>query len=101
MTQSLTLILLVLTAVAALLIVSIISAATVLACRKRPPVVVQQRTTRYKPPDDMELSEAGFNEGFHRRSAQYRASLYEQEIDRNARQPRGTSVILLRKCISD
>lgn len=90
MAQSLTLILLVLTAVAALLIVSIISAATVLACRKRPVAVVRQRTSRGKPPDDLELSEAGFNENFHRRSAQYRASLYEQEMDRNSRQVTGT-----------
>lgn len=87
--QSLTLILLGLTAVAAVLMVGIISAATVLACRKRPAVAVRRRTTSRKPPDDYELSEAGFNEGFHRRSSQYRASLYEQEMNRNSRQITG------------
>ncbi|XP_031352494.1 hemicentin-2 isoform X2 [Photinus pyralis] len=92
--QSLTLILLVLTAIASLLIVGIISVATILACRKRPPAVTGQSTTRHKPPDDMELSEAGFSEGFQRRSAHYRASLYLQEIDRNSRQATGPDLIL-------
>ncbi|KAF5299763.1 hypothetical protein FQA39_LY11433 [Lamprigera yunnana] len=92
--QSLTLILLVLTAIASLLIVGIISVATILACRKRPPIVTRQSTTCRKPPDDTELSEAGFSEGFHRRSAHYRASLYLQEIDGNSRQPTGPDLIL-------
>lgn len=86
MKQNLTLILLGLTASAVLLIVGIVSVATVLACRKQQSnsgnnaVVLRQRRSS-KPPDDLELSEAGFGEGFHRRSAQYRASLYVQEME--------------------
>ena len=64
-----------LTAAAVLLIVGIVAAACVIACRKTP-VVVRSQTTARKSSDDLELSEAGFSEGFHRRSAQYRASMY-------------------------
>lgn len=89
MKQNLTLILLGLTAAAVLLIVGIVSVATVLACRKQPARVVMRRhqsgtRAASKPPDDLELSEAGFGEGFHRRSAQYRASLYAQEMELEA-----------------
>lgn len=61
-----------------LLSVSIVAVAAFLACRKKT-TVVRRRVNTTKPPDDMEMSEAGFGEGFHRRSAQYRASLYAQE----------------------
>ncbi|XP_063921788.1 neural cell adhesion molecule 1 isoform X2 [Zophobas morio] len=73
--QNLTVILVALTAAAVLLIVGIVAAACVIACRKTP-VVVRSQTTARKSSDDLELSEAGFSEGFHRRSAQYRASMY-------------------------
>ncbi|GJQ65845.1 hypothetical protein Trydic_g3948 [Trypoxylus dichotomus] len=87
--QNLTLILLGLTAAAVLLIVGIVAVATVLACRKHQPsggtgVVLRRERRSSKPPDDLELSEAGFGEGFHRRSAQYRASLYAQEMELEA-----------------
>lgn len=99
MKQNLTLILLGLTAAAVLLIVGIVAVATVLACRKQPRVVLRQRRNS-KPPDDLELSEAGFGEGFHRRSAQYRASLYtqEMELEANIRQT-GSYVLLAVPCL--
>ncbi|KRT85732.1 hypothetical protein AMK59_1865 [Oryctes borbonicus] len=90
MKQNLTLILLGLTAAAVLLIVGIVAVATVLACRKQQAnagttgVVLRRERRSSKPPDDLELSEAGFGEGFHRRSAQYRASLYAQEMELEA-----------------
>lgn len=65
-----------------LLIVCIVSVAGVLACRRQPTVVL--RRPRPKPPDDVEMSEAGFGEAFHRRSAQYRASMYAQEVEERA-----------------
>lgn len=82
--SSLTLILVGLTAAAVLLIVSIVSVATVIACRK-PTVVRRRHRCQSKPSDDLELSEAGFGEGFQRRSAQYRASMYAETEDRISR----------------
>lgn len=79
-TQNLTLILVVLAAAVVLLIVGIVTVAGVLACRKQPTVVRRQRRSS-KPPDEFELSEGGFGEGFHRRSAQYAASLYMPETE--------------------
>lgn len=94
LSQSLTLLLVGLAALAALLIVCIVTAASVLACRHRPqqrtagaasPEVVLRRSGRKPRRDDVEMSDAGFNEEFHRRSDQYRASMYGQEIDRQSR----------------
>lgn len=65
-----------------ILIFSIITVTSVLACRK-PTVVVRRRDRRSsKPPDEFDLSEAGFGEGFHRRSDLYRASMYGECEDR-------------------
>jgi hypothetical protein len=83
-----------LTAAAVLLIVGIVAAACVIACRKTPVVVRRQTTTR-KSSDDLELSEAGFSDGFHRRSAQYRASMYalQETEDRISRLIEGRCVV--------
>lgn len=62
-----------------LLIVCIVTIATVLACRRQPTVVLRRPRQRSKPPEEMELSEAGFGEAFRRRSEQYRASMYGPE----------------------
>lgn len=75
-------------AIALILVIGIIAVAVALACRRQPTVVRRQRRNS-KPPDDLELSEAGFGEGFHRRSAQYRASLYAPDIDLPTRQGLG------------
>ncbi|XP_068894173.1 neural cell adhesion molecule 1 isoform X1 [Tenebrio molitor] len=93
--QNLTVILVALTAAAVLLIVGIVAAACVIACRKTPVVVRRQTTTR-KSSDDLELSEAGFSDGFHRRSAQYRASMYalQETEDRISRLIEGPDLIL-------
>lgn len=91
LSQSLTLLLVGLAILAALLIACIVTAAAVLACRRRPqqppPVDLELVRRRSRKPrrEETELSEAGFNEEFHRRSAQYRASMYTQEIDRQSR----------------
>lgn len=95
-----------------MLIVSVVVAATVLACRRRThsqrmlfteflklvllhvtvtasdsiSSVRRRRERRSsKPPSDLELSEAGFGEGFHRRSALYRASMYGECEERISR----------------
>lgn len=105
---TLTLILLSLALLAFLLILSIVTAATILACR-RCPSTAQQRVTPQllqqhqlsgtdglitirrsrrssKPPEELELQSevAGFNDDFHRRSAQYRASVYALQVDGEA-----------------
>ncbi|KAK9880426.1 hypothetical protein WA026_011673 [Henosepilachna vigintioctopunctata] len=70
----------VLTSCAVILVVVIITAVSILACRKPTTQVVRRpKSTRCvkSGPEDFEgNSEAGFGEGFHRRSAQYRASMY-------------------------
>ncbi|CAH1116559.1 unnamed protein product [Phaedon cochleariae] len=79
---------------AVLLIMSIVIVAAVLAC-KRPTTVVKRRCRRSsKPPDEFELSEDGFGEGFHRRSTQYRASMYGECEDRITRMIEGPDLIL-------
>lgn len=86
--ENLTLILVTLAAAVVLLIVIIVTVVTYLACRRQPTttttVVMRQRRSS-KPPDEFELSEGGFGEGFHRRSAQYAASLYMPDIDETHR----------------
>lgn len=77
---TLTLLLVILAAIVMVLIIGIVAIASVLACRRQPQVALRARRSS-KPPEELELSEAGFNEGFHRRSAQYRASLYASESD--------------------
>ncbi|XP_056634796.1 hemicentin-2 [Diorhabda sublineata] len=80
---------------AVLLIVSIVSVSAVLACRKPKNRLVQRRSRRSsKPPDDFDLSEDGFGEGFHRRSAQYRASMYGECEERISRMIEGPDLIL-------
>lgn len=106
-TSSLTLIVVGLTAAAVLLIVGIVTVATVIACRRPPPTVtsslaadpaaVQLRRRRSKQRmdvDESELSEAGFGEEFHRRSAQYRASMYAEAEDRISRLLEGPDLIM-------
>lgn len=83
--ENLTLILVALAAAVVLLIVGIVTVVTILACRRQPGIntgstVVMRQRRSSKPPDEFELSEGGFGEGFHRRSAQYAASLYMPEI---------------------
>lgn len=82
--RDLTLLLIGIAAAAVLLVVGVVSVAGLLACRRQPRVVtedVQMRRSRRsdKPRDD--VSDAGFGEGFLRRSAQYRASLYGPEVE--------------------
>nr|XP_023016282.1 hemicentin-2-like [Leptinotarsa decemlineata] len=92
--KNLTLIIVGLAVAAVLLILSIIAVATILACR-RPKTVVKRRPRRSsKPPEEFELSEDGFGEGFHRRSAQYRASMYGECEDRITRMIEGPDLIL-------
>ncbi|XP_019764503.2 hemicentin-2 [Dendroctonus ponderosae] len=83
-------------ATAILLILAIVIAATVIACRKAPSTVPVRRRERRssKPPSDLELSEAGFGEGFHRRSALYRASMYGECEERISRLIEGPDLIL-------
>lgn len=83
--RGLTLIIIGLTAAAVLLIVGIVVAAAVVACRKPPATVRRRPRNTRKPPDDGELSEAGFGEDFHRRSAQYRMSMYGEAEERISR----------------
>lgn len=81
-TLNLTVVLVALTICISLLIVGIIAAASVLACKKTHNVKMRTRRVRIdpKPPDEFELnSEAGFSEGFHRRSLEYRASMYSPD----------------------
>lgn len=77
--RDLTLLLIGIAAAAVLLIIGIVSVAGILACRRQSTVVLRRSRQASKPPD--EVSEAGFGEGFLRRSAQYRASLYGQEME--------------------
>lgn len=82
---NLTLILVGLAAAVVLLIVCIVTVAAVLACRRQPTVVLRrERRNRNKSSEDVELSDAGFGDEFRRRSAQYRASLYAQEVEERA-----------------
>lgn len=130
--QNLTIIIAVVSAAAILLIVSVVVAATVLACRRRTPSQrmlfreflnlvllnvavthitandsissVRRRRERRssKPPSDLELCEAGFGEGFHRRSALYRASMYGECEERISRLIEGiiyyTQFLYYRSC---
>ncbi|XP_045461222.1 hemicentin-1 isoform X1 [Harmonia axyridis] len=77
---NLTPIYIVLSSCAVILVIVIITAVSILACRKPSTEVVVRRKNTRKPnnmTEDFELnSEAGFGSGFHRRSAQYRASMY-------------------------
>ncbi|ERL85566.1 hypothetical protein D910_02985 [Dendroctonus ponderosae] len=84
-------------ATAILLILAIVIAATVIACRKAPSTVPVRRRERRssKPPSDLELSEAGFGEGFHRRSALYRASMYGECEERISRLIEGEQLMRL------
>ncbi|XP_015837630.1 hemicentin-2 isoform X2 [Tribolium castaneum] len=93
--QNLTVILVALTAAAVLLIVGIVATAVTIACRKTP-AAARRQTTRRKSSDDLEMSEAGFSEGFQRRSAQYRASMYglQETEDRISRLIDGPDLIL-------
>lgn len=87
-----------LAAAAVVLIVSIISVAAILACRRPRGVtaVIRRRSRRSsKPPEEFELSDDGFGEGFHRRSAQYRASMYGECEERISRMIEGNSYFLL------
>lgn len=71
-----------------LLIVSIVAVAAVIACRRpaTAAAAVRRRERRSsKPPEEFDLTEAGFGEGFHRRSAQYRASMYGECEERISR----------------
>lgn len=94
--RDLTLLLIGIAAAAVLLIIGIVSVAGILACRRQPTVVLRRRSRQAnKPPD--EVSEAGFGEGFLRRSAQYRASLYGQEEEErtaSVRHVTGKEVVL-------
>nr|XP_022903613.1 nephrin isoform X2 [Onthophagus taurus] len=103
--QNITLLLITLVASIFLLIICIVCTASMLACKKNNNVaqtVVMRRPRRCsKPNEDLELSEAGFGEGFHRRSAQYRASMYAQEIDQDSSGQRqtGPDLILTPSCL--
>lgn len=87
--KNLTVIIIVGAVTAVILIVSIIIVASIVACRK--PEAVKRRTARRssKPPEEFDLSEDGFGEGFHRRSAQYRASMYGECEERISRMIEG------------
>ncbi|XP_060524605.1 hemicentin-1 isoform X2 [Cylas formicarius] len=94
---SLTLIIAGLSVTAVLLIVVIIAVSTVIACRKNAPkstTIRKRRRPSSKPPSELELSEAGFGEGFHRRSALYRASMYGECEERISRLIEGPDLIL-------
>lgn len=90
--KNLTVIIIVGAVTAVILILSIIIVASVIACRK--PSAVQHRTARRssKPPEEFDLSDDGFGEGFHRRSAQYRASMYGECEERIARMIEGKEI---------
>lgn len=81
-------------AVTAIILVTSIAIVVVVACRK--PEAVQKRTARRssKPPEEFDLSEDGFGEGFHRRSAQYRASMYGECEERISRMIEGKEQIV-------
>ncbi|CAH1982433.1 unnamed protein product [Acanthoscelides obtectus] len=90
--SNLTVIIISAAAVTVTLIVSIVAAASALACRRSTVAedAVHRRGRRSsKPPDDFDLSEDGFGQGFHRRSAQYRASMYGECEDRITRMIEG------------
>ncbi|XP_066142392.1 neural cell adhesion molecule 1 isoform X2 [Euwallacea fornicatus] len=75
-----------------LLIIGVVVTASVVACRRS---AVRRRERRSsKPPSELELSEAGFGEGFHRRSALYRASMYGECEERISRLIEGPDLIL-------
>ncbi|XP_044746121.1 hemicentin-1 [Coccinella septempunctata] len=81
--RNLTPIYIVLASCGLLLVIVIITAVSILACRKPSSEVVvrpkKARTTK-NISEEFELnSEAGFGSGFHRRSAEYRASMYGTE----------------------
>ncbi|XP_050295244.1 nephrin isoform X2 [Anthonomus grandis grandis] len=82
-------------ALAVLLIFSIVIAATIIACKKKSRApLVRRRERSSKPPSELELSEAGFGDGFHRRSALYRASMYGECEERISRLIEGPDLIL-------
>lgn len=76
-------------AVTGLILITSVIIVVVVVCRK--PEAVKKRTARRssKPPEEFDLSEAGFGEGFHRRSAQYRASMYGECEERISRMIEG------------
>ncbi|KAG5886152.1 hypothetical protein JTB14_018530 [Gonioctena quinquepunctata] len=92
--KNLTLIIVGLTVAAVFLILSIVAVATILACRRPKEVVMRRCRRSSKPPEEFELSDDGFGEGFHRRSAQYRASMYGECEDRITRMIEGPDLIL-------
>lgn len=81
--MNLTPIYIVLSSCAVILVIVIITAVFILACRKSSSeVAIRPKKTRVakNTTEEMEMnSEAGFGSGFHRRSAQYRASMYGTE----------------------
>uniref|UniRef100_A0A6P7GPC6 Uncharacterized protein LOC114339202 n=1 Tax=Diabrotica virgifera virgifera TaxID=50390 RepID=A0A6P7GPC6_DIAVI len=77
---------------AVILIISIVSVSAILACKKPKTGIVKRRRSS-KPPDEFDLSEDGFGEGFHRRSAQYRASMYGECEERISRMIEGPDLI--------
>ncbi|KAF7281767.1 hypothetical protein GWI33_004282 [Rhynchophorus ferrugineus] len=91
--QNLTIIIAGISASALLLIIVVVVIATVVACKKsRGGARTGRRRERRssKPPSELELSEAGFEDGFHRRSAMYRTSMYgecEERISRLVEDP--------------
>ncbi|KAL3285926.1 hypothetical protein HHI36_000444, partial [Cryptolaemus montrouzieri] len=82
-TTNLTPIYVVLISCSVILVIVIITAVFVLACRKPKPQVELRSRSEHKSKSGIEEfevnSEVGFGEGFHRRSAQYRASMYGPE----------------------
>ncbi|XP_072390735.1 neural cell adhesion molecule 1 isoform X2 [Diabrotica undecimpunctata] len=78
---------------AVILIISIVSVSAILACKKPKTGIVKRRRRSSKPPDEFDLSEDGFGEGFHRRSAQYRASMYGECEERISRMIEGPDLI--------
>ncbi|XP_018564247.2 hemicentin-1 [Anoplophora glabripennis] len=92
--QGLTLIIVGFAAAAVLLIVSVVAVAAVIACRKPAATVRRRQRRTSKPPEEFDLAEGGFGEGFHRRSAQYRASMYGECEERISRLVEGPDLIL-------
>ncbi|KAL1513908.1 hypothetical protein ABEB36_003247 [Hypothenemus hampei] len=94
---NLTLIIASVSALAFLLILIVAIATSVVLCRKSSSEntqVTRRNRRSSKPPSELELSEAGFGEGFHRRSALYRASMYGDCEERISRLIEGPDLIL-------
>ncbi|XP_030745151.1 hemicentin-1 [Sitophilus oryzae] len=95
--QNLTIIIAGISVTAVLLIVIVVVVSTVIACKKsrvRNTTIRRRERRSSKPPSELELSEAGFGEGFHRRSAMYRASMYGDCEERISRLIEGPDLIL-------